>query len=75
MADSSAPPSTCPVCGQEPSRLDEARVCPACGRDLGKVLGPTLALEDVAVLVTPRGVVVTCPDCRTERLWTQKRSA
>lgn len=37
MADSSAPPSTCPVCGQEPARLDEARVCPACGRDLDSV--------------------------------------
>jgi len=26
--------------------------CPACGRDLGTVNGPTLALEDVPVLVT-----------------------
>ncbi len=49
--------------------------CPACGRELGTVVGPTLVLAGVPVLVTPRGVVVTCPDCRTERLWMVKRSA
>jgi hypothetical protein len=51
------------------------RRCPGCGRALGTVVGPTLALEDVPVLVTPHGVVVTCPDCRSERTWTLKRSA
>jgi endogenous inhibitor of DNA gyrase (YacG/DUF329 family) len=49
--------------------------CPSCGRELGTVAGPTLALADVPVVVTPGGVVVTCPDCRAERTWTVKRSA
>ena len=49
--------------------------CPGCGRELGTVVGPTLALEAVPVLVTPRGVVVTCPRCKAERTWTLKRSA
>jgi hypothetical protein len=49
--------------------------CTGCGRELGTVAGPTLALEAVPVLVTPRGIVVTCPDCRAERTWTPKRTA
>jgi hypothetical protein len=49
--------------------------CQACGRELGTVAGPTLALNDVQVLVTPRGVIVICPDCRAERTWTLKRTA
>jgi hypothetical protein len=32
MTDSSAPKRACPVCGQEPARLDDNGVCPACGR-------------------------------------------
>jgi rubredoxin len=42
--------------------------CPACGRELGTVVGPTLALEVVPV-------VVTCPDCRAKRTWTQRHGA
>ena len=44
--------------------------CLACGREMGVVVGPTLALYAVPALATPRGLVVTCPDCRAERLWT-----
>ena len=44
--------------------------CRACGRELGTIIGPTLSLQDVPVLATPQGLVVTCPECRTERLWT-----
>lgn len=43
--------------------------CQTCQRALGTVVGPTLALEAVPALATPRGLVVTCPDCRAERLW------
>jgi len=46
--------------------------CAGCGRELGTATGPTLALATVAglsILATPRGLVVTCPDCRAERLW------
>ncbi len=49
--------------------------CPGCGKEFGTVVGPTLAVEAVPVLVTPRGVVVTCPQCKAERVWTLKRSA
>ncbi len=44
--------------------------CQACHRQLGTAIGPTLALEAVPALATPRGLVVTCPDCKAERLWT-----
>ena len=47
--------------------------CQACQRELGTANGPTLDLagaEGLRVLATPRGVVVTCPDCRAERTWT-----
>ena len=47
--------------------------CQACRRELGTANGPTLdmvAPEGLRVLATPRGRVVTCPDCRAERLWT-----
>lgn len=43
--------------------------CRGCGRVLGTAIGPTLATEGVPALATPRGLVVTCPDCRTERTW------
>jgi DNA-directed RNA polymerase subunit RPC12/RpoP len=47
--------------------------CLACRRELGTATGPTLAVDAsavVEVLATPRGLVVRCPDCGTERLWT-----
>jgi hypothetical protein len=46
--------------------------CPSCGRELGTVVGPTLALDGVPAVVTPRGVIVTCPNCHAERFWTLK---
>ncbi len=49
--------------------------CPGCGKELGTVVGPTLVLEPAPVLVTPRGLVVTCPQCKAERTWTLRRSA
>ena len=49
--------------------------CRDCGRELGQVVGVTLALDAVPAVVTPRGVAVTCPDCRAERFWALKRSA
>ena len=52
--------------------------CPGCGRELGTAADKALAV-DVAhvtrVLVTPKGAVVTCAECRAERTWTSKRSA
>jgi predicted RNA-binding Zn-ribbon protein involved in translation (DUF1610 family) len=44
--------------------------CLGCRRQLGTANGPTLALDAVSALATPLGLVVTCPDCRAERLWT-----
>ena len=47
--------------------------CRGCHRELGTANGPTLdlaSLEGLRVLATPRGLVVTCPDCKAERLWT-----
>ena len=44
--------------------------CQACRRQLGAANGPTLALDGVPALATPLGLVVTCPDCKAERLWT-----
>ena len=49
--------------------------CTGCDRELGTATDRTLTLEGLLVQVTPRAVVVMCPDCRAERLWTQKRSA
>ena len=48
--------------------------CLICQHPLGTATGPTLALEAVPALATPRGLIVTCPDCGTERLWTWRRS-
>ncbi len=51
--------------------------CRSCRRELGTANGPTLAptiVEGLRVLATPRGLVVTCPDCRAERLWTWRAS-
>ena len=44
--------------------------CRGCRRALGTANGPTLALDGVPALATPLGLVVTCPDCKAERLWT-----
>jgi hypothetical protein len=47
--------------------------CQGCQRELGTANGPTLDVEGregLRVLATPRGLIVTCPDCRAERLWT-----
>ncbi len=47
--------------------------CSVCRRELGTATGPTLALataDGLQVLATPRGLVVTCSNCRAERLWT-----
>jgi hypothetical protein len=52
--------------------------CPGCGRDLGVIVGATLAvdMEQVAqVVATPKGTIVTCLNCRTERTWTLRRTA
>ncbi len=48
--------------------------CLACGRELGTVRGPMLALDGVPVLVKPGGTVIAvCPACRGERTWTPGR--
>jgi hypothetical protein len=48
-------------------------LCLTCKQPLGTAFGPTLApAEAVPVLATPRGLVVTCPGCRAERLWSWK---
>ena len=47
--------------------------CQGCHRELGTAVGPTLDVpgsEGLRVLATPQGLVVTCPDCKSERLWT-----
>ncbi len=47
--------------------------CEGCRLELGTATGPTLALataEGLRVLATPTGLVVTCPRCHAERLWT-----
>ncbi len=47
--------------------------CLACRCELGTATGPTLALarlEGLRALATPSGLVVTCPRCRMDRLWT-----
>lgn len=56
--------------------------CHACGLALGTVKGPTLQVVPAtterpapAVLVTPRGVIVTCPSCRADRTWSLRASA
>jgi len=46
--------------------------CFQCNRLLGRVHGVTLAVEDARVLVTPGGVVVSCPTCKAERTWTPR---
>ncbi len=46
--------------------------CFQCNRLLGRVRGATLAVEDAPVLVTPGRIVVTCPDCRAERVWSPR---